>query len=107
MSTEQTEGWRRDAACQDSPGNLFFPVSYRDITGLTQTYAAKRICAACPVQRRCLDFIVQDEATRSYPQWYGIYGGLTPAERYEFLHGAPPGRSAVRNAARNDELAAA
>lgn len=102
-----TGTWRRDAACRSVAGELFFPVSYRDTTGLAQTHAAKKVCASCPVRPSCLNFIVQDEATRSYPQWFGIYAGLTPAERYEYLHGAPPGRSAVRNAARNQELATA
>lgn len=98
-----TTNWATDAACREVPGDLFFPVSYRDAKGLAQSRAAKKLCAACPVRRHCLDYITQHEANLSYSNWQGIYAGLTPAERHERLHGEPPSRKQLQTA----DLAAA
>lgn len=68
-SSEQT--WRRRASCRGAPADLFFPErAQSDPERLEQ---AKRLCATCPVSKACL---VAGMAER-----YGIWGGLTPAER--------------------------
>ena len=67
-------GWRRLAACRDEDTDLFFP---NGETGeaLEQAEMAKAICATCPVRVECLEFAL----TTNQP--YGIFGGLTEAER--------------------------
>lgn len=41
---------------------------------------AKAICAKCPVRDECLDDALQ------HPEpWHGIYGGLTPRERRNYV----------------------
>ncbi len=66
--------WRRLAACRDEDTDLFFP---NGETGdaLEQAELAKAICAGCPVRLECLEFAL----TTNQP--YGIFGGLTEAER--------------------------
>ena len=66
--------WRRFAACQDFDTNLFFPEEESDGAD-EQTEVAKSICAECPVGSQCLEFAL------STNQPYGIFGGLTEAER--------------------------
>jgi len=66
--------WRKDAACQDTSPDLFFPVG---TTGqaLIQIAQAQAVCAKCPVQTECLQFAL---ATN---QDSGIWGGTTEEER--------------------------
>jgi len=53
---------------------LFFPTGpSRDVAAFER--AAKRVCAACPVRRQCLDWAVE---TRQYT---GVWGGLSEKER--------------------------
>ena len=66
--------WRPEAACRNVDTALFFP---NGATGeaLVQAQVAKAVCAGCAVRLECLEFAV---ATN---QPYGIFGGLTEAER--------------------------
>lgn len=62
--------WTEEAACAGQETDLFF--SDRD---LTLNAAAKRVCAGCRVQTRCLrDAIARGEE-------YGIFGGINFANR--------------------------
>ncbi|GAB3219306.1 hypothetical protein GCM10027447_01860 [Glycomyces halotolerans] len=56
----------------------WFPLSGLDDLGV----AAKRVCALCPVKDDCLDVAL------TYGEDYGIWGGLTAAERRD-LTAAP------------------
>ena len=66
-------GWRDQAACKGLT-DLFF-TERGDIAG--QTHPARGVCAACPVQRECLEWAVAqpDGVTR-----YGLWGGCTAGE---------------------------
>ena len=60
--------WHERAACRGTPLSVFFPED--DDYG-----PARRVCAACPVRRPCLE-----EAQRRSVN-HGMFGGLTPNER--------------------------
>lgn len=77
--------WAEQAACRGQDPNLFF--SEADL----KVQQAKRICARCPVRTECLDEGLRAEDSSRY----GIYGGLTPAERTELERDGGPGEHAV------------
>jgi WhiB family redox-sensing transcriptional regulator len=68
------DSWWLTAACKDRDTELFFPEG-RGRRSRVQEAAAKAVCEACPVQRRCL------EAAVVLGERYGIWGGLTERER--------------------------
>jgi WhiB family transcriptional regulator, redox-sensing transcriptional regulator len=74
--------WREQAACLEFPAVLFFgqddsePQAERRV----REQQAKRVCAGCIVREECLEFAL---STR---EPYGIWGGLTEAERRSRLH---------------------
>jgi hypothetical protein len=49
--------WYNDSACQDEDPELFFPIGSTG-PALQQLQHAKRVCAGCPVQSRCLEWAV-------------------------------------------------
>ena len=61
--------WRLAAACKNHPGANFYPETE------AEARPAKRICAACPVRRPCLDMALWNG------ERYGVWGGLTERER--------------------------
>lgn len=72
LDSDPAADWRQRANCSDlkDPDQMYpHPLSPPAIT------AAKRICAACPVARQCLD-----EANR-LGDYEGVQGGLTGEER--------------------------
>ncbi|HYI60671.1 MAG TPA: WhiB family transcriptional regulator [Acidimicrobiales bacterium] len=66
--------WRRDAACQDTDPDLFFPVG---TTGpaIEQIENAKAVCRACSAQTLCLEYALDTN------QDSGIWGGTSEDER--------------------------
>lgn len=74
LTPEWTEDWTAQAACRGEYPDLFYPphgTRGRELWKLEE--AAKQVCADCPVITQCRD------AGRS--ERYGVWGGLTPAER--------------------------
>jgi WhiB family transcriptional regulator, redox-sensing transcriptional regulator len=67
-------GWRLEAACQDLPTELFFPIGHGP-RAEAQVDQAKNICTGCPVRRPCLDYAMATNAQ------YGVFGGLAEDER--------------------------
>ena len=63
------DAWRLAAACRSTPGADFYPETE------VEAKPAKRICAACPVRRLCLETALRNG------ERYGIWGGLTERER--------------------------
>lgn len=59
------------AACEGMDTEHWFPVS-----GNGGMYA-QRICSFCPIRAACLDWAIESR------QQFGIWGGLTEAERVE------------------------
>lgn len=72
------DDWQPFAACKGHPlADDFYPPFHteRKHERLARERRAKSVCAACPVQRRCLQqAIAVDER-------YGVWGGLTTDER--------------------------
>jgi WhiB family redox-sensing transcriptional regulator len=66
-----TVGWRADAACLNTPVDVFYPIG----TNPTEAMPAKRVCWDCPVRHECLAYALER------PEHHGIFGGLTINER--------------------------
>lgn len=67
--------WADGSACRGYDVEDFFTESR---TGVQR---AKQVCARCPVRQKCLTEALRTEDTSRY----GIYGGLTPAERTDLV----------------------
>jgi len=74
---ETESSWRDIAACSGDRGALFYPPlrSERRSVKAAREVRAKRVCATCPVRTDCL------EQALTFGERYGIWGGLTDAER--------------------------
>lgn len=60
--------WQDDALCAQTDPEVFFPAR----GGLTVD--AKRICAACPVRDKCLEWAMEAKPM------YGMYAGLSTVQ---------------------------
>ncbi|MFJ7990278.1 WhiB family transcriptional regulator [Streptomyces sp. NPDC096351] len=74
--------WSRDAACQYTDPELFFPVG-QSKAAQQQASEAKAICMTCPVRTTCLEW-----ATETGEQ-FGVLGGLTQEERWRLVRVRP------------------
>ena len=66
--------WRANAACRETPPDLFFPVGTTG-NATDQIESAKRVCNQCDAQKACLEF-----ALATNPE-SGVWGGTTEDER--------------------------
>lgn len=66
--------WRERSACLTEDPELFFPIGDAAPARL-QEDGARRVCARCEVQERCLAWALETGDDN------GILGGLTPRER--------------------------
>ncbi len=74
--------WQDQALCRHSdPGPFFEPDAERGRRKRQREEAAKAVCMACPVITACRAHAL------SVIEEYGVWGGLTPAERQGILHG--------------------
>ena len=70
--------WQVKAACRGVGVDQFFnPDAERGQAKRTREARAKAICATCPVIAQCLDWAL------SVGEPYGVWGGLSAAERHE------------------------
>jgi WhiB family redox-sensing transcriptional regulator len=68
--------WQARGACQDTDTRLFFsPDGERAPARQTREQQAKAICARCLVVDVCAAYAV------TAPEWYGVWGGLSEADR--------------------------
>ncbi|KRV47023.1 WhiB family transcriptional regulator [Wenjunlia vitaminophila] len=68
--------WHSGAACRRDEAGLFFAPSKEPTAArLAREEAAKRVCARCPVLLECREHALMQ------PEPYGVWGGLTAAER--------------------------
>lgn len=71
--------WQARALCRNVDTDVFFP----DRPGPLSKRAwsiARSVCGCCPVAKQCLDDAMEiEQASRG--ERYGMFGGLTPAER--------------------------
>lgn len=74
---EEEEGpWHSEAVCRRDEAGLFFAPSKEPTAArLSREQAAKRVCARCPVMIECREHALV------LPEPYGVWGGLTAAER--------------------------
>ncbi|MFE1321651.1 WhiB family transcriptional regulator [Kitasatospora phosalacinea] len=92
--------------CEVDP-DFWFPEGKGGHTVLHQLEAAAAICnSSCPVRQRCLEVAMVAEGAAEKGYRFGVFGGLTPAERANL---ARVRRRAVQRAAEHaagQELAA-
>lgn len=68
--------WHSEAACRSDEAGLFFAPSKEPTAArLSREESAKRVCARCPVMLECREHALLQ------PEPYGVWGGLTAAER--------------------------
>ncbi|MFE6839147.1 MULTISPECIES: WhiB family transcriptional regulator [unclassified Streptomyces] len=68
--------WHAEAVCRRDEAGLFFAPSKEPTAArLSREEAAKRVCARCPVMVACRQHALLQ------PEPYGVWGGLTAAER--------------------------
>jgi len=92
---ERVWDWQLDAACRGLDSSLFFhPPGERGGPHDEREEAAKRICAGCAVRAQCLQYAL---AAR---ERYGVWGGLSEAERHELLGPAGAPRTRRRTPSR-------
>lgn len=84
VQLERPPHWTKFAVCAEVDPGLFFPEPH------AVPWDAKRICAACPVQRLCLGDALDRNET------HGVWGGLDEAERRAL--GPDPSDEAVEEA---------
>ncbi|CAM5372947.1 MULTISPECIES: WhiB family transcriptional regulator [Streptomyces] len=73
---DQDTPWHSDAVCRRDEAGLFFAPSKEPTAArLAREEAAKRVCAQCPVMIQCREHALLQ------PEPYGVWGGLTAAER--------------------------
>ncbi len=70
--------WRDEAKCKGFSASVFFP-DHR-ILNEARWDIPRAICLQCPVSEECLAMVLVYESTDD--RW-GMFGGLTPAERRE------------------------
>lgn len=82
--------WQLDGACRRADPRLFFhPDAERGPARQERDAAALRICATCPVIRRCRDHGL------SVREPHGVWGGLTEEDRDEIYRANRKGSKRV------------
>ena len=73
---DQAGPWHAEAVCRRDEAGLFFaPSKEPTAVRLSREAAAKQVCARCPVM------VEYREHALAQPEPYGVWGGLTAAER--------------------------
>lgn len=80
--------WQEKAACRGVPTEIFFP---DNPGGQDNVYnKAREFCQRCEVTAPCLAYALEHETGQRCR--YGVFGGLSPRERYALGDGANPVR---------------
>ncbi|MFJ2187679.1 WhiB family transcriptional regulator [Kitasatospora sp. NPDC087861] len=75
-SAGEDNPWHTGAACRRDEAGLFFAPSKEPTAArLSREEQAKQVCARCPVLLECREHAL------AQPEPYGVWGGLTAAER--------------------------
>lgn len=77
MDDHHHPDWKQHAACRGTNPELFYPVA-KDTPDIPR---AKAVCARCPVRIDCLEHAL------NAGEDFGIWGGLTEAERRRVTRG--------------------
>lgn len=78
--------WQLLSACRGRSDLFFHPHGEREPMRSEREAAAKALCASCPVQPECAEHALLMREP------YGVWGGMSEAEREERLHGPRPVR---------------
>ncbi|MEU9302919.1 WhiB family transcriptional regulator [Streptomyces sp. NPDC048269] len=103
VPTREEDGpWHAEAVCRRDEAGLFFAPSKEPTAArLSREEAAKRVCARCPVMVACREHALLQ------PEPYGVWGGLTAAERRVVLARMRRRTAELRQAPGADSIAAA
>ena len=72
--------WQYEGECRKHDAEVFFLESHlRGPAKQKKVFAAKKICAPCPVKQQCLEHALRT------PEYYGVWGGLSEEERAVIL----------------------
>lgn len=76
-SITKWEDWHGQAACIGEMGAIFYPPMRPERRSVknAREQRAKAVCEGCSVREECLDYALENN------ERYGIWGGLTDAER--------------------------
>ena len=78
--TTETWNWQLNGACRDMDSSLFFhPDRERGGPRSRRESRAKEVCRGCAVIEQCRTHAL------AVQEPYGVWGGLTPAERNEIV----------------------
>ncbi|GAA3008225.1 hypothetical protein GCM10020229_19970 [Kitasatospora albolonga] len=76
LDSQDDNPWHTGAACRRDEAGLFFAPSKEPTAArLSREEQAKQVCARCPVLLECREHALNQ------PEPYGVWGGLTAAER--------------------------
>ncbi|GAA1174244.1 WhiB family redox-sensing transcriptional regulator [Kitasatospora gansuensis] len=76
LEHQEDSPWHTGAACRRDEAGLFFAPSKEPTAArLSREEHAKQVCARCPVLLECREHAL------AQPEPYGVWGGLTAAER--------------------------
>ncbi|MEH3033540.1 MAG: WhiB family transcriptional regulator [Aeromicrobium erythreum] len=90
MPLMESYEWQYEGLCRTvDPDAFFSPEAERGSSKQRREQAAKAMCAACPVIERCREHAL------SVQEPYGVWGGLSEAERTEILAGRRAARRVV------------
>ncbi|MBV2152219.1 WhiB family transcriptional regulator [Kitasatospora sp. SUK 42] len=94
-TTAEDNPWHTGAACRrDEVGLFFAPSKEPTAARLSREEQAKQVCARCPVLLECREHAL------AQPEPYGVWGGLTAAERRVVLARRRRRDAELREAAR-------
>ncbi len=94
-SSGEDSPWHTGAACRrDEVGLFFAPSKEPTAARLSREEQAKQVCARCPVLLECREHAL------AQPEPYGVWGGLTAAERRVVLARRRRRESELREATR-------
>jgi WhiB family redox-sensing transcriptional regulator len=85
---KEVKHWSDQAHCKGMDTNIFFPEVFGDQQNGMIWEQARRICAECPVKLDCLKSELEHEALSGRRN--GMWGGLTPKERDQYVRTRKP-----------------
>lgn len=86
MTYDDSPDWE-GALCAETDPDLFFDSHYKRV------YDAKKICETCPLLQKCAEYAL------AHPEMaeYGVWGGMSEAERRVLQNKKPQSRKGIAN----------
>lgn len=90
LAADDTGDWRARAACRSHQDLFFGPEKEPTPAKRRREADAVDICQGqCPVRAQCLADALQAEGDGSVQHRFGVFGGMTPPQRYALANGRP------------------